>query len=178
MTQSQAQFDRFKNQVSKVQLPHWDEFPDMELYADQVIGLVNDRLRPLAVTPLTKAMINNYVKKGIITAPVKKKYSQNQLAAVTVISLLKGSFALPTIRAAIDQATVNNYPKAAYDRFVDLFNAALKEEAAPKTILNPAIDELLKQAVDTTIGRLKTMALLMVLQEQLPPTKIKEGPKK
>lgn len=168
-----TQLERFATQASKVQLPHWADFPEMGLYADQVIGLVNDRLRPLGVPPLTKAMINNYVKKGIVIAPVKKKYSQNQLAAVTVISLLMGSFALPTIRAAIDQVTVNNYPMAAYDRFVDLFNAALRNEEANKTTLDPAIEELLNLAVVTTIARLKTTALLAVLQEQLPPTKIK-----
>ena len=67
-----TQLEHFATQVSKVQLPHWADFPEMGLYADQVIGLVNDRLRPLGVPPLTKAMINNYVKKGIVIARSKR----------------------------------------------------------------------------------------------------------
>ena len=52
-------------------------------------------------------------------------------------------------------------------------STALRNEEANKTTLDPAIEELLNLAVVTTIARLKTTALLAVLQEQLPPTKIK-----
>ncbi|MEG0470081.1 MAG: DUF1836 domain-containing protein, partial [Longicatena sp.] len=29
-----------------IQLPHWDQLPDMELYMDQVVTLLNDYLKP------------------------------------------------------------------------------------------------------------------------------------
>ena len=40
---------------------------------------------------LTKTMINNYVKAGLIKSPEKKKYNQEQIMTLIMIYWLKGS---------------------------------------------------------------------------------------
>ena len=101
-------------------------------------------------------MINNYVKKGIIMAPVKKKYSRYQLAAVIMIAMLKGSFSIPSIHEGIKQVTINNYPQQAYDRFVDLMNARLhNESAAVDNQLDPVNDQLINYVVETLFNRMQ-----------------------
>ena len=60
--------------VASQRLPRWAELPDLELYMDQVLSLVE---RYLGSYPgfdgkgLTASMVNNYVKLGVMPAPVK-----------------------------------------------------------------------------------------------------------
>ena len=58
----------------KLHLPRWDELPNIDLYIDQVVTLINSTLSPFLNNVnmedvnllLTKNMINNYVKNKII----------------------------------------------------------------------------------------------------------------
>ena len=60
--------------------PRYQELPDMGLYLEQVLNLVNTALNPIQSEPLTGAMISNYGKNKAIPAPEKKKYSREHLA--------------------------------------------------------------------------------------------------
>ena len=46
-------------------------------------------------------MVNNYVKHGLIPAPVKKRYNQKHLAFLIAITLLKQVLTLPEIKQGI-----------------------------------------------------------------------------
>lgn len=59
-----------------VHLPQWEELPDIDLYMDQVLNLVDRYLSPIGVKPVTAAMINNYVKLNLIPKPIGKRYSR------------------------------------------------------------------------------------------------------
>ncbi|GFH43109.1 hypothetical protein Hs30E_16600 [Lactococcus hodotermopsidis] len=91
--------------IETVTLPRWDELPDIELYMDQVIGLVGRYLSPILTTQkqalLTKSMVNNYVKLELIPAPVKKKYTRVHLAFLIAITLLKQVLTIPEIKTGI-----------------------------------------------------------------------------
>ncbi len=84
-------------------LPDWDELPQLELYMDQVIILVarylsNQELLPTDEKPVTPAMINNYVKMGLVAPPVKKKYNRSQVACIIMICVLKRSLTMSAIQ--------------------------------------------------------------------------------
>ena len=55
-------------------LPRWDELPDIDLYLDQVLTLLDKYLGPFLPEngghALTASMINNYVKLRIVPAPL------------------------------------------------------------------------------------------------------------
>lgn len=171
-----TRFEHWQVNLQKIQLPHWDELPDLDLYVDQVVALVNDRAIDLGIAPITKSMINNYVKKGIIMAPIKKKYSRYQLAAVILIALLKGSFSITSIHEGISQVTINNYPQQAYDRFVDLVNARLHNDPKPvATGIEPVNDQLIGYAVETLINRMSAAQLLKIMREEQQPRDVKKG---
>ncbi|KAF6649045.1 DUF1836 domain-containing protein, partial [Lactococcus sp. EKM101L] len=59
-------------------------------------------------------------------APTKKKYQVMQIADILLITLLKQSFSIQEIRSGIDRVTASEYPKQAYDRFIDLVNNKIK----------------------------------------------------
>ena len=79
--------------LKEARLTGWEKMPDIELYMDQVITYLKRQLAlfqgasdPSLVTP---SIINNYVKDGILARPVKKRYAQHQLAALTMACILK-----------------------------------------------------------------------------------------
>ena len=72
--------------------PAWDQLPDLGLYMDQVITYMERQFKalyPKAGALLTPAMINNYVKSGLVKRPAGKKYDQEQLAQLIMLCTLK-----------------------------------------------------------------------------------------
>jgi hypothetical protein len=84
-----------------VHLPQWEELPDIELYMDQVISLIDRYLMPIGVKPVTAAMINNYVKLKLIPKPVGKRYSRMHVAYIFAIAILKDVFEISQIQAGV-----------------------------------------------------------------------------
>lgn len=70
-------------------LPRYQELPDMGLYLEQTTKYVNQCIQPLGIEPVTSSMIRNYVKQGLITNPIQKQYSANQIAHLMALALLK-----------------------------------------------------------------------------------------
>ncbi|MCI5812518.1 MAG: DUF1836 domain-containing protein [Limosilactobacillus coleohominis] len=168
----EQEFHNWRTKLSKIQLDAWDELPEMDLYVDQVVSFINDHLAGLNVDPLTKSMVNNYVKKSAIMAPIKKKYSAPQIAALFGIVLLKNIYSLDGIKKGIDQLTINNYPKVVYNRFVELFNARLRNEDAPTpSPLTDTNEYMMHLVVDTAFQRILTVQLLKEMQKKETPVK-------
>lgn len=164
------QYTLWKEQLAQVRFPFWKEFPTLELYIDQVVAIVNEQLKGIGVEPLTKSMVNNYVKKKVIQAPVKKKYAVNQLVDLLLIGFFKSSFSIDEIRAGIAQVTVSVYPQQAYDQFVTLLNAKLAGKAPVTSGAYPQNDELESMAVDTVLNRLKASYLLRTMRQKQAPS--------
>ena len=51
--------------------------PTVGLYLDQSVQFVNGCFRTFQGVELTASMVSNYVKKGIISHPIKKKYTRD-----------------------------------------------------------------------------------------------------
>lgn len=121
--------------INDFHIPRWDELPNIDLYLDQVVSLVNSCLSPYIFFNdnynkeenelLTKTMINNYVKHNLIEAPVKKQYSKVQLAKLVVICVLKQVYSMQDINDLIKIAITDSDLKTAYDKFCRLFEQAL-----------------------------------------------------
>ncbi|MDO4903253.1 MAG: DUF1836 domain-containing protein [Limosilactobacillus sp.] len=151
------QYTTWHSKLSEIKFPQWKELPTLGLYIDQVVTIVNDQLQGLGVEPLTKSMVNNYVKKKFIQAPVKKQYAVNQLVDLLLISFFKTSFSIDQIRAGIAQVTVGAYPQQSYDRFVEIINAKLAGDAIESKSED---DELVGLAVEAVLAKLKVTNLV------------------
>ena len=66
--------------IREFHLPRYDQIPDVGLYLEQTTKYINGYLAPLGCMELTASMVSNYVKKGLIPAPVKKQYSAQHIA--------------------------------------------------------------------------------------------------
>lgn len=99
------------------------QIPDIDLYMDQVTTFVEDRLgvyrRNEDDKLLTKTMINNYTKEGLIAPPVKKKYSREHIIRLIMIYHLKTTLSIADIGALL-KAVPQERSLEVYDGFVKL----------------------------------------------------------
>ncbi len=126
--------------MTSLHLPRWNELPSIPLYSDQIVTLMTQVLEPvLGSRPesgkrrdtgiLTRTMLNNYVKSGLISPPVRKQYSREQVAVLLVICILKQVYSMQDIRALLDLVPGGEKQQASYDRFCDEFEKLQKKTA-------------------------------------------------
>lgn len=116
-------------------LVKWDLIPDINLYSEQVVQIINESLsgniilgRQINFTKsyITPTMINNYVKRELIEAPENKRYTRIQIAKLIVISLLKQVYSTDEI-VTFFKITYEAAPLAkAYTSFIRLFKESLR----------------------------------------------------
>lgn len=121
-------------EMADCHLPRWQEMPELALYMDQVISLVDVYVTPF-IKPekhnlLTKSMVNNYVKLGLVPAPKKKRYTKTHVAFLIAITMLKQVLTIPEIKEGIlFQGRVDGISQA-YDLFCDETEKAVARIAA------------------------------------------------
>ena len=106
----------------------------MGLYLDQATKYVGEYLAPLGEYTLTPSMISNYVKKGLVSSPLKKQYGREQIAYLFFIAVAKSVLSLDALIAFIKlQQKTYDLPKA-YDYFAEemenllMYTFELKEQ--------------------------------------------------
>ena len=83
-----------------------EDIPALELYMDQVTGLLEKHLRGTTRHPetdkvMTKTMINNYVKNKVMIPPVRKKYSLDHILLLAIIYHFKNVLSIVDIQKAL-----------------------------------------------------------------------------
>jgi len=98
-------------------LPPYEQIPDVGLYLEQVTKYINGYLQPLGDYALTASMISNYVKKGLVSNPVKKLYDREQIAYLFFIAVAKTVLSLDALTGFIE-VQKRSYPlQTAYGFF-------------------------------------------------------------
>lgn len=82
------------------------DIPNIDLYMDQVTTFMDDHLGLFKRTEeekiLTKTMINNYSKCGILPPTHKKKYTNDHLALLLFVYYYKNILSIPDIKSLLD----------------------------------------------------------------------------
>jgi hypothetical protein len=78
-----------------------EEIPSIDLYVDQITSLTTEKLNQGAERfrdrVLTKTMINNYSKDGLISPIKGKKYSKNHIVQMLLVYSLKNTLSIGEI---------------------------------------------------------------------------------
>lgn len=113
-------------------IPRWEELPNIDLYLDQVVTLLEDYLGNLVSLKdkkedkvITKTMINNYVKHGILKPPVNKKYNKAHISRLIVICILKQIYSINDINALIKLALETSGIEVSYNKFCMVLEKAI-----------------------------------------------------
>lgn len=121
----------FERSVKGFHLPRCGELPELDFYMDQVISIMEKHLYLLSIDRsskiITPAMINNYVKLGLIPPPKKKRYSKEHICYLFIICTLKSVIPIPAISQIIKTQTANRSVFELYDIFCEAYENMLKE---------------------------------------------------
>lgn len=106
----------------------WEALPDLPLYMDQVIGYMPRQLIEFGQADrLTSAMVNNYIKDGLLPRAEGKRYSRTHLAYLTAICAIKQ--VLPVRDAGLLAQEGDMDAQAIYERFCAELDEALRDTA-------------------------------------------------
>ena len=81
------------------------EIPTIDLYLEQILQLVaekNQEGSAISDRTLTKNMINNYSKDGLITPIKGKKYTKEQIVQMLIVYSLKNTLSIEEIKRAME----------------------------------------------------------------------------
>lgn len=105
------------------------EIPVIDLYVDQIINLVAEKQKNgserFIERQLTKTMINNYSKDGVITPVKGKKYTKEQILQILTVYSMKNTLSIGEIKRILtgaysiegfDGDSLNEF----YDRYMDI----------------------------------------------------------
>ena len=106
-------------------LPRYDELPGMGLYLDQTVQYINSHFRTFPGMELTGSMVSNYVKKGLIPHPLRKKYSRDQIGYLIYIMVVKNVLSMENIQFLFAIQRERFTAEAAYNLFCTELEAAL-----------------------------------------------------
>ena len=119
----------YAERLVALHLPRYDEIPSIDLYMDQLVGYLEEMLAPLYRPDekiITRSMVNNYVKQGVLAAATGKKYTRAHVAYLVVICTLKQTFSLSEIDLLIRRQIATFDTGVAYDYYCDAFEAAVR----------------------------------------------------
>lgn len=98
--------------LKKAGLVDPDSMPDIDLYIDQVETYFKNQTADIDSETvrrfLTKTMINNYAKHGMIPRPDGKKYTADHMMMIAMAGYLKGIFKMEEIKYLM-KPLVDNY---------------------------------------------------------------------
>lgn len=154
----------------------WDALPDLNLYMDQVIGYMPRQLiRCGAEDQLTSAMVNNYIKDGLLPRAEGKRYSRTHLAYLTAICALKQALPVKDAGLLVEEGAGQG-AEGMYARFREELDKALKDTARR---LDPELDReelprlALELALHSYADKLACERLIDLIRQERP-----EPPKK
>lgn len=124
MTNRQKQ--KIAEAIREFRLPRYQEIPDVGLYLEQTAKYIAGYLAPLQEGRITSSMISNYVKKGLIESPVKKRYSRDQIAYLFFIAVAKNVLSLDALAGFIRLQQETYGLQKAYDYFCEEFENLLQ----------------------------------------------------
>ena len=122
--------------IKAYRCPRWEDFPSIDLYIDQLMGVLEKYLYIFYEEDkagedknskiITRSMVNNYVKHQILNAPENKKYNKHQLSFLYVICIFKKLIGLNEIYTIKHKLLETYTADKAYNIFCDIFERCLK----------------------------------------------------
>ena len=157
----------------------WDALPDIALYMDQVVSYMPRQLIWFDETPpLTSAMVNNYIKDGLVPRAEGKRYGPIHLGYLTAVAALKQVLSVRDIGALLNAGrATEKTPSELYAYFCRALDRAMTETAQS---IDPEAqrEDLARMALDLAVrsyaNQLACARILDILQPQGEKTKHKK----
>ncbi len=167
-TTPSEQFTLWLESLTRQELFSWERLPDIGLYMDQVLTLMDRQLsmykREGEDKLLTQPMINNYTKDGLLPRATDKKYTQGHLALLSVLCSLKPVLSMSDLSVVIKNVRTGMDDKAIYDYFMMTQREAIEETTSA---LFPKVKDMEDSTPEELKGRLAQMALQTAIEARV-----------
>lgn len=155
------------------QNPDFEKIPDISLYMDQLLDYLEQNLqstkRHESDAIFTKTMINNYVKAGLLDAPIKKKYEKSTLIDLIAFYHLKQVFSIQDAHAILNQFKTTISPEIYYPQFVETYEN-IKSTTLPQSVENLSIEEattlMIHLGIESSLKKALCEQLLDFIQQK------------
>ncbi len=131
----------------------WDSLPDLALYMDQVVSYLrrqtigaDEEFNP----PMTSAMINNYIKDGLLPRANGKRYGREHLVYLTAIALLKNVLSVKDMKRLLNLEIVPGKEPEFYQAFLERIDISFGDVARSVELYSQE-DELANFALDLAV---------------------------
>lgn len=155
----------------------WGQFPDIDLYMDQVLTYMKRQHVLGEGEQLTSAMINNYIKNGLLPRATSKKYNREHLAYLTAICLLKQVLSVNSTGLLLKEELVNVPIREFYEKYCATLDQAFLE-TSDKIQEDASVEELtdlaLQFAVSSYAEKLACERLTAIIQEKIKEQSAKQ----
>lgn len=125
---SEEQLKEFRRRLETERPAPWESLPDIPLYMDQVVAYLGRQLITFdGREALTSAMINNYIKDGLVPRTSGKKYEREHLAYLTMVAAVKQVLSVRDMRSLLQTVDKPIEPQEVYELFRSDLDLALQE---------------------------------------------------
>lgn len=118
-----------------------EDIPAIDLYLDQILSLVADAQQKgaehFAERQLTKTMINNYSKDGLIMPVKGKKYTKEHIVQMLLVCSLKNTLSMTEIKRILSDLYEKEIPLI--DSYDDYHAAAAEDRALCMTAVGALV---------------------------------------
>lgn len=130
---NENELKRIIEEISSFEQLNLSTIPDIDLYMDQVTTFIDEKLSYLKRNErdsiLTKTMINNYTKAGIVLPPKRKKYSKQHMILIILTYYLKQILSISDIQSLLSPIVKSINSGENYEKDLeDIYNKFLEIE--------------------------------------------------
>ena len=160
-----------KHRMEQERPTPWEDLPDLALYMDQLISYMPRQLIRFDDGPaLTSAMVNNYIKDGLVPRAEGKRYGPTHLSYLTAVVALKQVLTVRDIGALMEAGrSMDKTTPEQYAYFLGALDQALNDTARS---IDPEADrsDMIRMALDFAVrsyaNQLACQRILHILQPQ------------
>lgn len=168
------ELEELKERMATQRPESWDQLPDLALYMDQLISYMPRQLiRFEEGDALTAAMVNNYIKDGLLPRAEGKRYGKEHLAWLTAICALKSVISMREMGVLFGALDTGGEAEERYGAFLEELDRALARSAQP---LDPQVGQealaplALSLALDSYASKLACQRVLGIIEETNSPS--------
>ncbi|MCC8123195.1 MAG: DUF1836 domain-containing protein [Oscillospiraceae bacterium] len=176
------ELQELKRRLAEERPQAWDAMPDINLYMDQIISCMSRQMIHYDERDtLTSAMVNNYIKDGLLPRAEGKRYSRVHLGYLTAICALKQVLSVKDVGRLVKRGSAGEDPQALYAYFLQELDKALSAttEAFPADLTDDELPRLaLELALRSYANRLACQRILDIMDARNPMPEKTEKAKK
>jgi hypothetical protein len=130
----------------------WEQMPDISLYMDQIVSYMSRQLIDFSLgEKLTPAMINNYIKDGLLPRAEGKRYNREHVAYLTAICILKQIVSVRDTKVLLDEVLSSRDIQGFYGSLREEVDKALSDVTSELNV-NMSREEMTEAALHLAVS--------------------------